>query len=560
MSGFEVAGIVLGALPLVIEALSAYRQNRTRIAVWRKFRGLLDDLLHQLQTQKTNFYLDILELLREARVPAVLEDLDPTEEKCVEILQDAKNGTQVEDYLGHLYAQFLEILGHYEKCLKEILSGLNNIARPKNVPKDDLVAIVHAVKSASGLLSFEAKMRFSIDKGRLDTLVKDLGTERYSLRKLIKHVRSKRKWEAREPTDTSTTLALTFAQVRKSASMLYEAACNCRACDQHGEHNILLRLDHRIQADSIRTVGDALIAFGLCLPIEENILQEIEVAARSVDHPQAFVTTRPQAAPGGSLSVPKITVTTLQESNPSCIIVQRLCDDALKARELGQVLTLKLTSNALELLREAKPHQPYKNSTTLADFLREIAKDEDARMGPMPRTLLALNVVSSILQLRPTAWCNTPWTSTTIKFPTKEDNGSLITICTPYVEQDFDATMPQGHALASSLDTQAIKLTMLELAILLLEILHLKSLESWAKGHGQGDMRSDGERMLGAKRWLEMSNARLLPHHIRAVEGCLGYCVKSNLAWDKSFQNDYCENVLEWTLGLEGVRNDVIYC
>ncbi|RSL91090.1 hypothetical protein CEP52_012942 [Fusarium oligoseptatum] len=560
MSGFEVAGVVLGALPLVINALSAYRQNRGKVAVWRKFRGLLDDLLHQLKTQKRNFYFDILELLREARVPEVLEDLDPTEDKCVEILRDARAGTQVEDYLGHLYEPFLEILGCYEKCLKEIASGLNNLARPENVPKDDLVAIIDAAKSTSGFRSFKAKMRFSMNKEGLDTLVKGLGTERYSLGKLVKRVKSKREWEAREPTGSSATLAWNFAKVTKSATVLYRAACKCWTCDQHGLHTILLRLDHRIRTDSNEKGRDSLIEFGLCLPIEEDILQEIEVAAHSVDHWQAFVTNQTRTTPIGSLSVPAITVTASQESNPSCIRVQRICCNAHKARKLGRILSLRLTSDALELSGEDKPHQPYNNSTTLADFLRDTPKDEDARMGLMPRTVLALNVVSSILQLRPTAWCNTPWTSTTIKFPTKEDNGSLITICTPYVEQDFDASMLQSHALTSSLDTQAIKSTMLELAILLLEILHHKSLESWAKIHDQGDMRSDGERMLGAKRWLEMSTARLLPHHLKAVEGCLEYCVKSNLAWDKSFQNGYCENVLEWTLRLEGVRNDVIYC
>ncbi|EEU40664.1 uncharacterized protein NECHADRAFT_76039 [Fusarium vanettenii 77-13-4] len=533
MSGFEVAGVVLGALPLVINALSAYRQNRGKIAVWRRFRGLLDDLLHQLKTQKTNFYLDILELLREARVPAVLEELDPNEDKCVEILQHARTGTHVEDYLGHLWEPFLEILGYYEKYLKDIVSGLNNLARPENVGFNNPVW---------------AKMRFSMDKESLDALVEDLSTERYSLGNLIKRVKSKREWEAREPTGTSATLALTFAKVTKSATMLYKAACKCWACDQHGLHTVLLRLDHRIREDSNmrgRRGREALIAFGLCLPIEEDVLQEIEVAARSLDHSHAFVTSQPRSTAIGSLSVPTITVTTLQESSPSHNRVQRICHNAQRARRLGRILSLILTSDALELSEEDKPHQPYSHSTTLAEFLRNTAQDEDARMGPILQTLLALNVVSSVLQLRPTAWCNTPWTSKTIKFPTKTNNGSPITICTPYVEQTFDTTMLQCHDCTSGLNTQAIKSTMLELAILLLEILHHRSLESWAEKHEQGDMCSYGERMLGANRWLEMSTGRLLPDHLKAVEGCLEYCVKSNLAWDKSFQSGYCENVIK---------------
>ena len=132
MSGFEVAGIFLGAIPLVISALSEYRQGKGVWASLRKTGGLLDDLIHQLKTQRTGFYLDILELLREARVPEVLEDGDPTEEKCVDILQDTKTSIQVKNYLGHLYKPFLEILGYYEKYLKILTSKLEHVLAAKN--------------------------------------------------------------------------------------------------------------------------------------------------------------------------------------------------------------------------------------------------------------------------------------------------------------------------------------------------------------------------------------------------------------------------------------------
>lgn len=132
MSGFEVAGVVLGALPLVIGVLSNYRKGQGTWASLLKTQGLLDDLIHQLNTQGTSFYLDILELLREARVPEIVEHGDPTKEKCVDILQDAKTGNLVKCYLGHFYEPFLEILRYYEKHLKQITSKLDHIIRPEN--------------------------------------------------------------------------------------------------------------------------------------------------------------------------------------------------------------------------------------------------------------------------------------------------------------------------------------------------------------------------------------------------------------------------------------------
>lgn len=139
MSGFEIAGVVLGAIPIVIEALSAYREGKGLFATIRKSRGLVDELIHKLKMQQTHFYLDMLELLREARVPEILMEGDPTPDKCIEILQAAKTGNEVEQYLGpQLFHDFLEILGFYENYLKEITSKLGHIVRPRNASQPRL--------------------------------------------------------------------------------------------------------------------------------------------------------------------------------------------------------------------------------------------------------------------------------------------------------------------------------------------------------------------------------------------------------------------------------------
>ena len=251
------------------------------------------------------------------------------------------------------------------------------------------------------------------------------------------------------------------------------------------------------------------------------------------------------------LGIPGITVSEVyNESHPATARTQvkSICDDAQKARYRGQILTLQLTSDVLELSEEQnKPHASYNASKSLADFLSDTAQDEDARMQPVARTILALNIVSSVLQLRPTVWCQKPWNSKSIKFPTKAVEGSYLPVCTPYVEQDVDTVIFQNHKRSPDLSTQAAKATMLELGILILEIMHHKSMEAWAAKRQEGDTETSRDRMHVATRWLEQSKdeGSLLPDYIQAIEQCLVLCARSSVSWDDQFQREYCENIIK---------------
>lgn len=256
----------------------------------------------------------------------------------------------------------------------------------------------------------------------------------------------------------------------------------------------------------------------------------------------------------GRLKVPSITVTeTPNVSHPTAarVRIKSICEDAQKARERQRVLSLELTSGATLQTAEKEGHSPhsYDSSISLADFLKAAAADADARMAPVEQTLLALNIASSVLQLRLTMWCSVPWNSTTIKFPVQAAvDGAKATLCTPYVEQAIDSGMLPGmHEDASpELTTEAAKATMLELAILLLEILHNTSIAAWAARSKEiNDPRTYQERMGAAMRWLELSTSKLLPSHVKAVEGCLVLCAQSKLSWDDCFQRLYCENIIK---------------
>lgn len=133
MSGVEVCGIVLGVLPLAISALEHYKTGKGAANTFVKWRGHLDTLIFRLKLQRTFFYLQVLELLREMGVAEMDSVIDLSEEECVAVLRDKQTGDEIREYLGGLHDTFLEIMSRYERCLKTIVGKLGHIRRLQNV-------------------------------------------------------------------------------------------------------------------------------------------------------------------------------------------------------------------------------------------------------------------------------------------------------------------------------------------------------------------------------------------------------------------------------------------
>lgn len=121
-----------------------------------------------------------------------------------------------------------------------------------------------------------------MDRKSLDALVQDLRTERYSLGKLLKRVKTQRDWEARQPSAYSTKMAKLFAQVQLGAASLYRAACQCWTCKCRHRHTIMVRLENRIVA-SPHGACPPHINFRVCFFTGETPIQETEVRARATN-------------------------------------------------------------------------------------------------------------------------------------------------------------------------------------------------------------------------------------------------------------------------------------
>lgn len=222
--------------------------------------------------------------------------------------------------------------------------------------------------------------------------------------------------------------------------------------------------------------------------------------------------------------------------------ISDICESAMTAFKKDYVLRLHLMADALSLANGATDaRREVATSNTLEQFLRRGCLDEDARMTPKQQTILALDIASSVLQLRQTHWSLFPWTNKRIQLLLSEQGE----FWGPFVEELIDQRISKTP-LGPSPEGPDPKEVLLELAILLLEIWHHKPLEMCTGKLGIESVDTPEARRIAAIRWLELTSDRLPPHHLTAVEQCLAFCSGRLRVWsDSEFQKLYCENVVK---------------
>jgi hypothetical protein len=116
MAGFEVAGILLAALPIVVEGLKS--ANRGKVVFRRKRH--VDKLIHELQEQQACLALTVRALFVKFGVTEFSEDWE--ELPC--LLRDRHNiGEAVEDFLEP------KVFEVYDHSLKQCERVVSEIAR-----------------------------------------------------------------------------------------------------------------------------------------------------------------------------------------------------------------------------------------------------------------------------------------------------------------------------------------------------------------------------------------------------------------------------------------------
>lgn len=121
MSGFEVAGIVLGAIPIAIEALDRYREVGKRLGFWYKIR---------FEYQKCSDHLTFFRVayrrhLKFLLLPLVVDD-DKVEELLANPGGEGWKDPAVADLLEIRLAESYELYLRHMTAIAEVMEKLNH--------------------------------------------------------------------------------------------------------------------------------------------------------------------------------------------------------------------------------------------------------------------------------------------------------------------------------------------------------------------------------------------------------------------------------------------------
>ena len=109
MSGFEVVGVVLGAVPLIVSALENYKTSKR---LWDRFRKTamhIDELIEALDENKS---------LIETSVESLLQKAD---------IHGAYTATDMQLFMGKLYEPYQRALRRCHQIILNIVNKLDGL-------------------------------------------------------------------------------------------------------------------------------------------------------------------------------------------------------------------------------------------------------------------------------------------------------------------------------------------------------------------------------------------------------------------------------------------------
>lgn len=143
MSGVEVIGVVLGALPLLVAAFTVQHETRNLIDRLRRPERVLRSLHIRLRVQHHVFKDTAETLLREVFGEAIAHELvrDPKSEQW----KDAKLTNKMKQYLAERYEDWLAIVDEVNTSIREIKTQLQ-------IDPDD-VSLMHPFQVSPPMLT-----------------------------------------------------------------------------------------------------------------------------------------------------------------------------------------------------------------------------------------------------------------------------------------------------------------------------------------------------------------------------------------------------------------------
>ncbi|KAM3153934.1 hypothetical protein ABEW05_005647 [Botrytis cinerea] len=549
MSGIEVAGLVLGALPILFQAIDFYKDGFGKsLRVIRK-RKYVEKLSRAVHMQK-----QILEELVRSIVGASgCENIVQLDDDPLGYLKDEYIREQVQDYLGKRNVDaFNDALEESNAIVKRLSSSIAGLVPDFKGPTDDLLEIITANReSPHGRLDLVPRIKLLFRLDELKDFVHELDDATNRLSIFARIVLSNRQVGNDRPSPKATKLAKALRQVRDLASSLHVALCQGWKTGCHAEHGAKLFLD-----DRIGTVAQILQSCGrrtLIPTLDFNIIfvATSDKGQFSWNETSVQVYRNELHQSNKPSSTSKVQIITSQEEafvKPEITLFGDICGAIETARCAQSPIVFILTEEhqvGMTSGKEASIAHSESDSISLKALL--LSTDSQRHIPILPlkfRMFIALTLSSNMLQLLQTQWLEDAWSKEKVYFLSKKRDSSKqhVDLSRPFVSLTFDAKSRN----ASKVRVEP-KIALLELGILLLEIWYETCLETWFSL----DEAPAGyyERLALAEEWLDDTRNPLPELYEKAVSHCIRRTVGGEfrlLEWeDMKFWEAICEDIIE---------------
>ncbi|VUC35070.1 unnamed protein product [Clonostachys rosea] len=566
MSGFEIAGVILGAFPLLITALEKYEEVGRRYDFWRRIRPEYRKCSHDLKYHSDVFRMNLRQLL----LPQVADD-DMIDRMITDPGGDLWKVPEMSELLARRlqgsYENYTRIMARFQDTMEALGLELDIDANHSQLSTDEVQGTIHGSSTSVGQLSFTDRIKSSLSKSNRDyqlyrfrfsngagarqRLLGELKEHNDRLEKLLKNcdkeakIISRRSPASASPTAPSAAYERVLCEFWRKAASLFRVLCNNIRCGCMNTHQASILLRHPQTSDN----GPSFEANVLLMTKRQKewVCCETTIAATETFAPLLTIVTskngqdrltgplphRPEAKPRLRSAMKSHSSTksakgaTFVESTPpgQSEQITSICEYLLGSpSHLGYIkdddCRYELSPTQLLVVRD--------------DFnisLRRILHGPDKLgMTRRRRTALALTLASAFVQLAESPWFpSSRWSEEDVFFIDTGGSGCQVQVDRPHVRQKLDEEGLQVRAGPAEHDSEPVNSglqdSLTRLGIVLLELCFGNTLDSQACRQsfpaGQTAREKDAFDLAAALIWMREVNEEAGRDYATAVSWCL---------------------------------------
>ncbi|KAH0370307.1 hypothetical protein KCU65_g2602, partial [Aureobasidium melanogenum] len=552
MSGMEVAGLVLGIIPLFISAIEHYEDGLRTVRVLKLvvYRQELAHYRTKLMTEYGLYSNALEELLVDVVTQQELRDM--IDQGYGPLWKEAALEHKLRKRLGRTYNTYFLVMKQMQEVMARIASLLD-IQRQGNITGAQLESLLlaHPPKHASPqnashstVYEFKKRLKFGFRSGQIQPLLEELG--RYN-NALYQFSESSRRLEGLRSTAPRTTFTTPIHHIRECAERLHRCLVGAWACSAHADHVIDLQLDSRIcqpglseeAADervlfSIAFLDSKLLNYWHCLEI--YVLTGEPLPSQRQMGRVGFVTSTPTPSFDHS-TLPTVRCLCTSVSTPQSQAHRTLCLDHNQRLLSGYSIASSNTHG-----QENRSG----STTNLEDVLSLYAASRRSRpFSSKQAYILGLTIASSFLQLRATPWLCGSWRAKNVLF-IDESAADSIDFDKPYIRQTYPSCHQQQNPLQATAgaDDSDDNCSFLNLGIMLLEIFFREPIDLRRTPADSGPNQSFSD-LQTVRRWVQQDKEEMPIGFYKAVSFCIGCFASTNVdLQDNGFRQTVVDQVI----------------